>query len=370
MAHDKKHGSHSEHHILPESTAVKIGVALLILTVITVWIAGIDLGRLNFVVAMLVATVKAGLVAMIFMGLWYDKAENGMIFLTSFLFLAIFIGLTSTDMFFRGDVYVKEKWELASSGGSKLKKPWLSTPELVGKGKELYSIQCASCHGASGMGNGPAAASLTPPPRNFTADAGWKNGRKPSMVFKTLKEGLPGSAMASFATLGIDDRWALVHYVMSLGPSAVQDSAADLAKIGVDPSKETMGGGQEVTLPIAFAMERIAQSDRPLHGGRVPRMKPAAGEAGSMGARVYEAQCATCHGARGEGGIKVKHLGVNPVAYVTTTAFKDAPAAQSQEAFNRVVTRGLPGSLMPAESQLSAAELRDLFQYVRNLQGR
>jgi len=95
------------HHILPTKVALGIGGALLGLTAITVGVAHIDLGKFNFFIAMLVATVKAFLVAMFFMGLKYDRRENGVIFVTSLLFLAIFIVLTSTDLFFRGDVYVK-----------------------------------------------------------------------------------------------------------------------------------------------------------------------------------------------------------------------------------------------------------------------
>src|SRR4051812_46398683 len=188
--HDHK-GSH-HHHILPVSTAVAVGVALLILTAITVFVAQIDLGRLNFVVAMFVASVKATLVAAIFMNLKYDRRENTAIFISSFVFLAIFIVLTGTDLFFRGDVYVKGP--IVAETKSKIKDPWIATPQLVAKGKELFSVNCATCHGPEGMGNGPAAGALVPKPRNFHSTEGWKNGRKVTDIFLTLKTGVPGSA--------------------------------------------------------------------------------------------------------------------------------------------------------------------------------
>ena len=156
-------GHNGHHHILPEKTAILVGGSLLVFTAITVWVAGIDLGRLNFIVAMLIATIKAILVCLIFMGLFFDKKENSVIFGTSFLFLAIFMGFTWSDLFFRGDVYVKGP--LVSATGvaqSKIKKAWISTPELVAKGKEQFSLQCVSCHGAHGQGDGPAAAALNP----------------------------------------------------------------------------------------------------------------------------------------------------------------------------------------------------------------
>lgn len=35
-------------------------------------------------------------------------------------------------------------------------------------GKAKYDQMCASCHGAGGKGDGPAAAALKPPPSNLT----------------------------------------------------------------------------------------------------------------------------------------------------------------------------------------------------------
>ena len=184
MKHQKGH-----HHILPNSIGLGIGLILIFLTVVTVWISHVDLGRFNFFIAMFVATIKATLVAAFFMNLKYDKLENTVIFSTSFLFLAIFMILTSTDIFFRGDVYVKDMKNPhpgIQQGASKFKKPWIVTPALAVHGKSLFAAQCASCHGEHGRGDGPASAAIDPKPRNFTAALGWKNGRKPSQVFKTF----------------------------------------------------------------------------------------------------------------------------------------------------------------------------------------
>ena len=194
--HGDKHEKHGHRHIVPDKVALTIGGALLVLTLVTVKVAYIDLGALNFVVAMLIATTKALLVALLFMNLLYDRRENGVIFGTGFLFLAIFFVLTATDLFFRGDVYLHGPIQGAQAK-SKLSKPWVSTPDLIAHGKELFQVQCIACHGPQGKGDGVAAAALNPHPRNFTQDKDWKNGRRPTMVFKTLKEGVAGSAMAS-----------------------------------------------------------------------------------------------------------------------------------------------------------------------------
>lgn len=253
--HDGKH----QHYILPEKKAFGILVLLLILTAVTVWASHIDFGSFNILVAIIVASIKGTLVALFFMNLKHDEPDNGMIFGTSFIFLAIFVILTITDLFARGDVYTDGKPLLMEVAGGKAKftKPWEAKAEMLEFGKKTYAIQCASCHGDKGDGMGPAAGALNPKPRNFTAEAGWKNGRKASQVFKTLTEGLGG--MPSFKSLPGEDRWALAHYVRTLGPQGPADTAADLAAVGVDPSKGDATSDSEKSIPVDFAIKRIAE---------------------------------------------------------------------------------------------------------------
>ena len=267
MSHDS-HNHNPENdklthiHIVPEKTALKVGFLLFVLTIITVAVSRIDLGALNMIVAVAVASIKAGLVAFIFMGLAYDRKENAAIFLTSFVFLGIFIVLTSSDLLFRGNVYTNGRPLFAqTSQESKFKKPWIRTDELVARGKEVFAANCTACHGAEGLGNGPASGALNPKPRNFHENVGWKNHRSPAGIFKTLKEGVAGGAMASYATLPTDDRWSLAHYVLSLGPSPDSDSATDFAAIQVDPTKETMGAVVAKTIPVDFVLDRMTEKD-------------------------------------------------------------------------------------------------------------
>lgn len=355
------------HHILSDRMAVGIGIALLVLTVLTVGMAHVDLGKFNFFFAMVVATLKASLVAFFFMNLFYDRKENVVIFGTSFLFLVIFIVLAGTDLFFRGDIAVKGPLTASVPGKSKLIEPWKSTPELVTRGKELFSAQCTSCHGVEGKGNGPAAASLNPPPRNFTSDQSWKNGRKATMVFKTLKEGLAGSSMASYATLSVDDRWALVQYVLSLGPTpAAPDTPEDFTKAGID----TTGGGEAPEAPaitVAAAMKLMAQPSEKVQGA-MAHFESSLEETASPGVQLYRARCLSCHGADGKGGLIVRNMGVNPKAFVTARPLvATLESVQSPVAFEKVVVSGVPGEVMPGAGDLSSAEIQELYQYVKTL---
>lgn len=59
-------------HQLPFSVYLKVFVTLVVLTVITVWVSRYDFGVMNIVVAMVVASIKALVVALFFMHLKYE----------------------------------------------------------------------------------------------------------------------------------------------------------------------------------------------------------------------------------------------------------------------------------------------------------
>jgi cytochrome c oxidase subunit 4 len=97
--------SHAGHHHEEEhvghivSMPVMIGtfLALLILTFITVAVTRVDLGDMNIVIAIAIATVKASLVAMYFMHLRYDAPFNGIILVISLVAVAFFIVMALVD---------------------------------------------------------------------------------------------------------------------------------------------------------------------------------------------------------------------------------------------------------------------------------
>lgn len=106
-AHHHTHAPHEEDgnvHVHIASPQFYWGIfgALIVLTLITVRVSYYDFGSANIIIALVVATLKASLVAAFFMHLRHDKLFNTLAFLSAFLFLAIFILLTYDDLGGRG----------------------------------------------------------------------------------------------------------------------------------------------------------------------------------------------------------------------------------------------------------------------------
>jgi high-affinity iron transporter len=114
----------------------------------------------------------------------------------------------------------------------------------VSHGAALYASQCTGCHGATGHGDGPAGASLTPTPADFT-DVERADGRSLLALYEAITHGVPGTAMASFDNMPDADRWDLAFYVGGLAyptqaaagaarwqsDAALRDRFADLASV-------------------------------------------------------------------------------------------------------------------------------------------
>lgn len=91
------HAAGAHVHVVPLGILVAVFVLLLVLTVITVGATLVDLGPLNIWIALLIAVVKAAAVGLYFMHLRYDHPFHGLVLAASFLFVAVFIGVTLMD---------------------------------------------------------------------------------------------------------------------------------------------------------------------------------------------------------------------------------------------------------------------------------
>lgn len=95
--YDEPGGGELHPHIVPLKLLAGVFVGLIALTVLTVAVTYVDLGSANLWVALVIAGVKALLVAGIFMHLAFDKGVYSLIFISSILFVVLFIGLTLMD---------------------------------------------------------------------------------------------------------------------------------------------------------------------------------------------------------------------------------------------------------------------------------
>jgi cytochrome c oxidase subunit 4 len=89
-------------HISPKSTYFTIFGALMVCTILTVFAAFVNLGDLNFPVALMIAVFKATLVVLFFMHVKYGSKLTKLIVGTAFFFLGIMLTLTMSDYLSRG----------------------------------------------------------------------------------------------------------------------------------------------------------------------------------------------------------------------------------------------------------------------------
>lgn len=91
-------------HISSVPFYVAVFLGLLTLTGLTVGQSYVDLGKLNILLVIIIATMKASLVVTFFMHLKWDNKFNALIFLASVLFIGVFFAYTLNDTDKRGEL--------------------------------------------------------------------------------------------------------------------------------------------------------------------------------------------------------------------------------------------------------------------------
>ena len=102
-------------------------------------------------------------------------------------------------------------WEAPAAEKAK-KNPSPSDAKTVEQGKKVAQINCASCHGAMGKGDGVASAGLSPKPADWTSKT--VQAESDGEIFWKISTGR--GAMPSWKHLPEAERWALVRYIRSL----------------------------------------------------------------------------------------------------------------------------------------------------------
>ncbi len=132
------------------------------------------------------------------------------------------------------------------------------TSASVAHGQTLFAASCASCHGSTGRGDGPAAAGLLKRPADLTAPH--TNDHTAGDMFWWLTHGV-GLAMPGFGDqLSVEDRWDLINFVRALSAA---EQARTLTYVA-EPDRPRL------TAPDFFFATGPAQSSLKAYRGRQP----------------------------------------------------------------------------------------------------
>lgn len=108
-------------------------------------------------------------------------------------------------------VWAQGKW-VAPPEAKNLKNPVARSDKVIANAKKTAEANCVACHGAKGVGDGPAAAALPVKPANWTSPA--VQGESDGEIFWKITNGR--GPMPPWKHLSENDRWALVHYIRTL----------------------------------------------------------------------------------------------------------------------------------------------------------
>ncbi|RJP36234.1 MAG: hypothetical protein C4547_07790 [Phycisphaerales bacterium] len=231
---------------------------------------------------------------------------------------------------------------------------------IVSRGQELFTKYCALCHGDEGDGGGKFAYLMNPRPRNFQ-QGNFKLSTTENQIpadddlFRTISNGMPGSAMPPWGHLPKADIEALVGYVRQIHVDATE------AALRTAVAKGTI---KENELPDALALRAA-----PGAALVVPPEPPFDELRWFRGRRLYLENCAHCHGADGEpvaANVKYDAEGypVPPRSFVQGI-FKGG--AQGHQLYARI-WKGMKGTPMPAsEGVYTGDQMWDIIHYVQSL---
>jgi mono/diheme cytochrome c family protein len=179
-------------------------------------------------------------------------------------------------------------------------------PPNPGNGQAIYTEKCVPCHGQSGLGDGPQAEQL-PNPVAPIGSSEFARQSTPAHWYSQVTQGNLEKFMPPFNSLSDRQRWDVVAYSFTLSAP-----------------------------PVVV----------------------------EQGAELYQANCAQCHGLRGQGdGPETASL-AKPPADLSDQSFM---AEKSEADFFQVMTEGIPPDMPAFGESLTEQQLWSLAAYVRRL---
>jgi mono/diheme cytochrome c family protein len=130
---------------------------------------------------------------------------------------ALLVSACSGDSEMADDHTETDEHVRAPSEFTNLTNPFAGDHEAAEAGAEIYEVNCATCHGAEGKGDGPAAVGLDPQPASL-ADAHMMEEMNDGVLFWRVSEGGMmepfNSVMPAWKdTLSEDEIWQVITYV-------------------------------------------------------------------------------------------------------------------------------------------------------------
>lgn len=162
----------------------------------------------------------------------------------------------------------KASQEKISSVASSIKQSIITTYKLeiapkrwpsITNGKELFALQCESCHGPKGLGDGPLAPGMEPAPTNFHSPDK-ANGLSPFQAYNTIRLGVEGTGMRGFNELNDDEVWDLAFYVLSLPHQEKNISIEYADKIKQEVNLETLASSSNQELQAKLNLSESDES--------------------------------------------------------------------------------------------------------------
>lgn len=170
-------------------------------------------------------------------------------------------------------------------------------------GQTVYQKRCVQCHGVSGDGNGPVAATMYPRPRDYRKGVfkftSTPYGAKPVKedLIRTVTIGIRGTSMPAFKLLPPEEIKAVVDYVMTLTHRGeLEEQIAVVADFEEEVDPDLV---KEESVPLILTLWKNAQ------GSQVVPMSPQpvfTEEHIDRGKSAFLSKgCSKCHGADGRG---------------------------------------------------------------------
>lgn len=175
--------------------------------------------------------------------------------------------------------------------------------ERLQRGAQLFGQYCVQCHGVNGDGKGILAPYLRPSPRDYTRGVfkfvSTSNGKpRRADLIATIRRGVSGTSMPSFAQLSNDELADLADYVIALSQRGELEQT--LARVAYDDGE--LPAAEDLDGMIAEILTPWQEADGSIVMPLTP-MPPMTDESVAEGRELFlKFACSRCHGNDGRGG--------------------------------------------------------------------